>query len=76
VTLELGGFGEGLTTLRRRSVTCYVRTESLGYGQINAYKLMWKLERKGHIGMFEVYEQMRGNIVCKMDCKKITSEGD
>jgi hypothetical protein len=26
--------------------------------------------------MFEVYEQMRGNIVCKMDCKKITSEGD
>jgi hypothetical protein len=24
VTLELGGFGEGLTTVRRRNVTCYV----------------------------------------------------
>jgi hypothetical protein len=30
----------------------------------------------GPIGTLEVREQMRGNIGCKMDFKKITREGD
>jgi hypothetical protein len=37
--------------------------------------LVGKLERKGPIGKLEICEEVRGNVECKMDFKKITREG-